>query len=348
MSNSNGVLIRLAIIFVVITGLFYVLEYFLPAGHGGALLFNMLFWIGIVEGSIAVVAVGEVTTGKWVKPYRKELLSVYPLILLFGLLFIVFIPRLEHYPWTEQPGIWLNKNLFIARHIIQIIVVFFIARRFARESINEGPKRSYWGVVYLLAFAISMTGVAFDWLMSLEYPWVSTLFGALFFIEAFYCALALAGMFTFFNREKYLSDYGESFNGARMDMATLLFAFAIFWASQFYTQYLVIWYGNIPEEVSLIYYRTLHSPMREFFYSVIAFNFLVPFITFTFRKMKANYLVFLIISIVVWIGIAVERLVIIEPRLSINPLILIVEFIIIGLLMIYVIRKRDNFLAKSV
>jgi hypothetical protein len=64
--------------------------------------------------------------------------------------------------------------------------------------------------------------------------------------------------------------------------------------------------------------------------------------------MKANYLVFLIISIVVWIGIAVERLVIIEPRLSINPLILIIEFIVIGLLMIYVIRKRDSFLAKSV
>ena len=347
MSNSNGILLRLIITFIVITGIFYVLEYFLPAGHGGALLFNMLFWIGIVEGSVAVVAVGEVTSGRWVKPYRKELLSVYPLILLFVPLFIIFIPRLEHYPWTTQPGIWLNKDLFVARHIFQLIIVFFIARRFARESMNEGPKRSFWGVVYLLAFVISMTGVAIDWLMSLEYPWFSTLFGALFFIEAFYCALALAGMFTFFNRGKYLSDYSENFDDARMDMATLLFAFAIFWASQFYTQYLVIWYGNIPEEVSLIYYRTIHSPMREFFYSVIAFNFVIPFITFTYRRMKASYVVFLIIAIVVWIGIAVERLVVIVPRLAINPFILAVEFIVIGLLMIYVVRKRDSFLAKS-
>lgn len=343
----SGIQTKLAIAFVVVTGLIYVLEYFLPAGQGGALLFNMLFWIGIVEGSIAVIAVGEVTNGRWVKPYRQELLSVYPLILLFGLLFIIFIPRLGHYPWTEQPGFWLNKNLFIARHVIQLIVVFFIARRFARESLNEGPRRAFWGVVYLLAFVISMTGVAFDWLMSLEYPWFSTLFGGLFFIEAFYCGLALAGMFTFFYREKFLSSFGEPFEKARMDMATLLFAFAIFWASQFYTQYLVIWYGDIPEEVSLIYYRTLSSPMKEFFYSVIAFNFIIPFITFTFRKMKANYLVFLIISIVVWIGIAVERLVIIVPRLSINPLILIVEFVIIGLMMIYVIRKRDSFLVES-
>jgi len=343
----SGIQTKLAIAFLVITGLIYVLEYFLPAGQGGAHLFNLLFWIAIIEGSIAVVAVGEVTNGKWVKPYRQELLSVYPLILLIGLLFVIFIPRLEYYPWTEQPGIWLNKNLFIARHVIQLIVVFFIARKFARESINEGQKRAFWGVIYLLAFAISMTGVAFDWLMSLEYPWFSTLFGALFFIEAFYCALALAGIFSFLYKAKFLDTYGESFESARMDIATLLFAFAIFWASQFYTQYLVIWYGNIPEEVSLIYYRTIDSPMREFFYSVVAFNFIIPFITFTYRRMKANYLVFLIVSIVVWVGIAVERLVIIVPRLSINPLILIVEFVIIGLMMIYVIRKRDSFLVKS-
>ena len=213
----SGIQIRLAIAFVVTTGLIYVLEYFLPAGQGGSLLFNMLFWIAIVEGSVAVVAVGEVTNAKWVKPLRQELLSVYPLILLFGLLFIIFIPRLGHYPWTEQPGIWLNKNLFIARHVIQLIVVFFIARRFARESINEGPKRAYWGVIYVLAFVISMTGVAFDWLMSLEYPWFSTLFGALFFIEAFYCALALGGIFAFLYRSKLLDTYGEDFEGGRRD-----------------------------------------------------------------------------------------------------------------------------------
>lgn len=348
MSNSNGILTKLAVIFLVATGLFYILEYVLPAGQGGALLFNLLFWIAIVEGSIAIVAIGEVTTGKWVKPYRRELLSVYPMLPLFALLFIVFIPRLEFYPWTKQPGIWLHENLFIARHIIQIIVVFFIARRFAKESINEGPRRTFWGVVYLLAFVISMTGVAFDWLMSLEYPWFSTLFGALFFIEAVYCGLALAGMFTFFNRDKFILSSGEDvFDSARMDVATLLYAFAIFWASQFYTQYLVIWYGNIPEEVSLIYYRTQDSPMREFFYSVVAFNFLIPFVTFTYRKMKANYAVFLIISVVVWIGIAVERLVIIVPRLDINPLFLIIEFVIIGLIVLYVIRSREKFLART-
>lgn len=347
MNNSGGIFLRLIIVFIVVTGLFYVLENFLFIDQGGALLFNLLFWLGLVEGTIAVAAVGDVTGARWLKPYRRELLSVYPLLPLFALLFIIFIPYLKHYPWVEQPGIWLNKSLFIARHIIQIIVVFFIARRYAKESINDGPKKLFWGVVYILAFVISMTGVAFDWLMSLEYPWFSTLFGALFFIEAFYCGLALAGMITFFHRNNLQSSYGESFEGAHMDMATLLFAFAIFWASQFYTQYLVIWYGDLPEEVSLIYYRTLTSPMKEFFYSVIAFNFVIPFITFTFRKMKANYFVFLLISIIVWIGIAVERLVIIAPDLTVSPLSLIIQFVVIGLLMIYVIGKREDFVAKS-
>lgn len=347
MNNSGGIFLRLIIVFVIITGLFYVLENFVFTDQGGALLFNLLFWLGLVEGTIAVAAVGDVTGGKWVKPYRRELLSVYPLIPLFVLLFIIYIPSLKHYPWIEEPNIWLNKNLFIARHIIQLIIVFFIARRYAKESINDGPKKLFWGVVYLLTFAISMTGVAIDWLMSLEYPWFSTLFGALFFIEAFYCGLALAGMITFFYRDNLQSSFGDSFEGARMDMATLLFAFAIFWASQFYTQYLVIWYGNIPEEVSLIYYRTLNSPMKEFFYSVIAFNFIIPFITFTFRKMKANYLVFLLISIVVWIGIAVERLVIIVPDMTVSPLSLVIEFVVIGLLVIYVIRKREDFVVKT-
>ncbi len=342
MRETNSKLLQFTIVFLVASALVYLIEYFIPSGKGGSLLFNLLFWVSIIEGAIAVVAAAEVTNGKWIAPYKHDLLGVYPLLLLVTFLFVAFIPRIEFYPWIHEPGIWLNKNLFIIRCILFLLAAFYSAHLFARETLRGGPKKRFYAVIYLFVYVISQTSVAFDWVMSLNYPWYSTLFGGYFFIEAFYTGLALGGILTYVYFQRYQQI--EGFPKAQMDMATLLFAFSVFWGSQFYTQYLVIWYGNLPEEVSLIVHRISHSPTREFSYLIIVLLFVVPFLTLISRKLKANPRFLLFISLVVWLGIAIERLVLIGPVLTVHPIPLIIEFALVGGLFLWVFRQRDQFL----
>jgi hypothetical protein len=347
MNERKSKLPVLWILIVITAVLIFILETFLPSGQGGSLLFNLTFWIALVEGSIAVVAASEISNGKWLKPFKRELLSVYPLLPIFAILFLIFIPRVENFPWSHEEGIWLNKNLFIFRSILFPLIAFVSARKFSIESLKESPKQNFYGVIYILVFVTSQTSVAFDWIMSLEYPWFSTLFGGLLFIEAFYMGLGLGGVFIFVYHKYYKEAYPDTFEKSRMDVATLLFAFATFWGAQFYTQYLVIWYGNIPEEVSMIAYRVASSPLREFSYLMVVFLFVIPFVTFLSRKLKANYTVFLLISLVVWAGVSIHRLVFIAPRLSTSPLLLIVEFILIGILFIYVVKNREDLIPQA-
>ncbi len=347
MNGKSSKLPILTVIFLVTTGIVFLLENYLPSGKGGSLLFVMLFWVAIVEGSIAVVAAGEVTTGKWIKPYRKDLLSVYPFLLLLAFMFVVFIPRIKYYPWIHEPGWWMNQALFAVRSIVLLLLAFLTAWRFAKEALNDGPRKTFWGVVYLFVFITSQTSVAFDWVMSLEYPWYSTLFGGYFFIEAFYAALAFGGILTFIRRQAYLKEFPQSFEKAHYDLATLLFGFATFWGAQFYTQYIVIWYGNLPEEVFLVVDRISRSPWRELSYSFIVILFVIPFVTFIFRKAKASYTVFLIISILVWIGILIERFVLISPQLHVTPVTLILEGGLTTLVFLYMFKNRESFLPTS-
>lgn len=344
MNGNSSRLPLLLVIFLLATGLIYLFENFLPAGRGGSLLFTLLFWVSIVEGAIAVVAAGEITTGKWVKPYRRELLSLYPFLIFLALLFVVFIPRVKYYPWTNEPGLWLNENLFVARSILLLLIAFFAARKFAKEALQDSPRKTFWGVIYLFVFVTSQTSVAFDWVMSLEYPWYSTLFGGYFFIEAFYAGLAMAGIFTFVFRKSLLEKFGEDFENARRDMATLLFAFATFWGAQFYTQYIVIWYGNIPEEVFMVVERISHSPWRELSYTFIFLLFVVPFVVFISKKMKANYYVFLTISLIVWLGLAMERFVLVGPQLAFGFLPFVLEMLLTGAVFLFMVKIRDSLL----
>ncbi len=332
-------------IFAGLAVLFYIIENILHLGGQGSLLFNMLFWVALAEGPLAIVAAADIVGGKWIKPYKKELLGTYPFILMVGLLFLVFIPRIQDYPWQEHPTVWLNTSFFVARHVVMFIVTFFIGWRFAKASMNDDPSRNTWAVLYVFSYVISQTLIAFDWVMGLDYPWLSTLFGAYFFVEAFYLGLAFGGIITFLRYQKFQEEFKNSFKQAHMDMATLTFGFSIFWAYQFFSQYLVIWYGNIPEEVMYIYERIQHSPMREFAYGVIVILFLIPFITFLFRKIKGSRLGYGLIALVIVTGIIIERLIMITPKFSVNPLILIVEFLIILATFVYVYKQREEYLA---
>jgi hypothetical protein len=332
----------LLIIFVLV-GAFIVFTEMSPlAENGGSLLLALLFWVAAVEGCIAVVAACEIVKARWISSVKKELLSVYPLLLLFTLLFLLLVPFVDSYPWVGRKGFWFNKGFFILRNFVLLMLAYLSARKFASESAGEGERRGYFAAIYLLVFVISQTIIAFDWVMSLVYPWISTLIGAYFFVESFYGGIALSAILYIFLRVKDNSVVESAGRSDLKDLATLIFGFSLLWAGLFYSQFLVIWYGNIPEEAVFLHERISTSPLREYSIAVLAHFFFIPFLVLLSRRAKSSPRVILTVSFFILFGILIERFVFLAPAVTLSPGALVIHFSSLLFLFVVIIMRGSS------
>ena len=339
---------KLIVAFLIFGAFIALIESNLKAKEMGSLLFLLSFWVVPIEGCIALVAVAELSKGSWILPVKKELLSVYPLLLFISFLFILMGPQLNIYPWAGQQGIWLNKWFFMARNFILLLLAYIVSRKFAAESNTGGKRKNFYAVLYLLIFVTSQSMAAFDWVMPLAYPWISSLFGGYFFIESVYSGMALSGLLYFFLFRQSRKEISDELKKGLTDISTLTFSFGFLWAGFFYAQYLTIWYGNIPEETIFIVKRVLFSPFRELSYLTLLILFFIPFIILLSRRAKKNPYIVFVTSSLILAGIFLERFLFLAPDLSINIPVLILEFFLMAFLFVLVIINRDLFLPDSV
>jgi len=331
------------VLFICVGGGIALLDGVLKVGHGATLLYTLTFWVAVVEGCIALVAIVEAGNGIWIRPFKRNLLSVYPLLLLSALLFVFMSPKMEFYPWVHREGgRWLNKNFFLLRNALLLLVTFVLARKYAIESLRESEKRRTYAVLYLFIFVVSQSMVAFDWVMSLEYPWINTLFGGFFFVEAIYAAQAVSGIILFMIFRRSTANAFEPYRKPLRDLANFMFGFSMVWVGLFYSQYLVIWYGHIPEESLFLVERLAHSPLRELSIAVVPLLFVIPFVTLLSKKAKFNSYVVLFASMVVLTGILIERWVILSPRIPIHGGLLVLEFAGMTALFVMLIAGKRN------
>ena len=312
---------------------------------GGSLLYCMLFFVAVSQGPIAIMAAVDIVDSQWAKPYKALMFSVRHMILFIAILFGVFLlaGKLELFStWMHgHQTAWLNPEFFSIRNIVLLLLAWVVANKYAKESLANSDKKIKWALFWLFTYVINQTIVAFDWVMSLMYPWISTLFGAYFFVEAFYSGLALAAVFTYLYHQNLSETYTEkTFKKSQMDMMTLFFGFSVFWGYQFFSQYIVIWYGNIPEEVAYIKQRL--DMFGGLLYMVIIILFVIPFLSLIFRKVKGNPRAVLTVGLIVWAGILLERVIMLAYHMPLNPVITLVEFVIIGGVFVWVIRNRND------
>jgi len=321
-------------------------------GHGeageklgnGDLLYLLLFWIAIVQGCVAVGAVATFAGARWVLPVRKHVLSVYPMLFVLAAGFVFLCLQMDIYPWTAHEGKWLNKRFFFARNLLCLLASATLAWALAREANRGGKHRVTFAVLYLFSFVATQTLVAFDWVMSLEYPWYSTLFGGFFFMEALLSGFAVSGIFWYFLSRRTPREEFESMKSQRRDMAALTFGLSVFWAYLMFSQVIVIWYGNLPEETTFFLARLRVSPLREMLYSLLGFLFLIPFVTLISRKMKETPSVVLFASVTILTGLLVERVVYLAPLLHLHGPILVPAFLGCAGLFALLVANRDRLL----
>jgi hypothetical protein len=303
------------------------IEWIAGASAGAALLPALTFWAAVCQGLVALVAATLLSNATWSPPIHARLLRALPLLLMFPAVFLIWSGRISLYPWTGHPTRWLAPGFFITRNVVLLLAVFAAAYVFARTLERRSRRVGICAVVYIFVFVTTESVMAFDWFMSLEAPWISTLFGGYFFIESFYVGVAIALLAAAWAP----NDDPEKFLGIQVDLAKLLLGFALFWAGQLFAQYLTIWYGNIPEEVSYLYERAAVSPYREMSVAVLLLMFILPFGLLIPKAVKRSRAWVTGAAVCVIVGYIIERILFVQPVRPVNGLIMVLELVILGI-----------------
>ena len=306
----------------------------------GALLLTLAFWSCLIQGSIGAAAATETIQGKWIATLRRELFSVYPLLFFLAFTFLLLWPQTSIYPWHEHPNFWLNSTFFMLRNFVILLAVAITAHLYVVRSLRGDPSRVKYAIIYLSVFTFSQFMIAFDWIMPLEYPWFSSLFGFYFLVEAMFAGLALAVLNLFFQYRFKLQQDPKTTARHQEDLGRLLLGFSVLWGGFFFAQFLLIWYGNIPEEANYIAKR-IAAPYTALSYTIIILTFLVPFLVLIPRWCKRNIFVLSLVAASILTGIFLEKVLFILPDVPLHLGIVVLEIFLILAVWLLTIHSRS-------
>ena len=314
-------------------GLISTVYAFITDSHAAwtSLIFNNYFFLGISIFAVFFVALQHVAEAGWstvIKRVPEAIMTFLPYTCAV-MIFIVIAAMLHWnhiYHWMEV-GImtegapnydkiiagkeaYLNPIFFLVRSIIYVVVWIYCAKRLrdisllgdleggiGEKSYNKGITVSAWFIVF---FAVSSSTASWDWIMSIDTHWFSTLFGWYIFSEWSAVGFTTILLFCLFlKKQGYLEDLNDSIIH---DLGKWVFAFSVVWTYMWFSQFMLIWYANIPEEVTYFMERIELSNYRFLFWFSAAINFVVPTIVLMSRDAKRNTNFLIVASVVILIG----------------------------------------------
>jgi hypothetical protein len=267
-----------------------------------------LFGLGL--GGALFLALLSLTGARWstlIQPILIRLTALVPAGAA-GIALVVFA-RPSLYPWTETDpsgstfqAFWLSRPLFLFRTLLYLfglwVMTSMLVHTMRREEIDN--KKGKVSAAFLVVYALICWLASTDWIMSLEPKWSSTAFGVYNFSGMFLGTLAaVVVLVTFFARLGILG--GNLTKEQWRDLGTLLFAFSSFWMYIWFSQYMLIWYVNNPEEAEYFVLRQ-QGPWQGLFLTNLVLNWGVPFVVLLFRRAKENWVVMLLVAVTVLVG----------------------------------------------
>lgn len=272
-----------------------------PDRTWGGILIASYGLLGIGLGGLFFVALNDTCGATWAVAIRRvpEAMAIALPLGAAGL-GAVFAFHPSIYPWIAHAehlpgfkGLWLNQPFFFLRAAVYIALWLLFASAIVRRSRAQdggggsaSPRRRSraLSIGFVVVFAFSFWLASFDWIMSLEPHWYSTIFGIYNFAGLFSSSLAVLVLLVFARRrsgalrmvvrEEHLHDLGK-----------LLFAFSTFWMYIWFSQYMLIWYSNIPEEATYFVRRRTGAWLPLFYLNVVL-NWAVPFVALLSRPAK--------------------------------------------------------------
>jgi len=296
---------------------------------------NFVFWAGLAQGMVVFAAVLKLAKGHWGGVLIRFAEASAAFTTVAVLLFIGLIIGREYiFTWIHEPrpdvGWWLTSRWFFLRNGAILAALSWLSWRFVRHDVNpdarelaagepvarleDAGKISRDAAILVLAYAAGYSLLAFDLMMSLAHKWVSSLFGFFYVMGSFLSALMMLAILGItLRRTMGLTDVYTK--RQQHDLGKLCFGFSVFWAYLMFSQYLVIWYGNLPEETYFIFYR-LAGAWRPIGVAVFLMVFLIPFIGLLGEKPKKFSPTMVGFAIVSLVGIWLERYLEVVPSIN--------------------------------
>jgi hypothetical protein len=202
--------------------------------------------------------------------------------------------------------------------------------------------------VLLVLYVVVLSLWGFDLLMSLDPYWYSGLFGGYYVVTSMYPGFGLVTYLTIRSNERGVTHVSPS---AIQDVAKLTFALAVFWMYFFFSQYLVIWYGNVPVETRYLARRFFNQPWGGIAWAIFIIGWLIPF-SYLLKRLTgrppARHQVFKVILFFGWIAIFFERMLLVFPALlrdNTVPIGPVEVLVTLGFFALFVL-SRNWFLAR--
>ncbi len=316
------------IIFLIITIIGWVMN---PLQFYRAYLPSYLFWFEIVVGSLAILMIQYVTGGEWGLMIRRPLgaaARTTPIMLLF---FVPIVIGMKHlYPWANPDIVahdhilqlkqsYLNREFWLIRSAIYFAAWMLwawrlrvLSLRFYEDRAPETEmRRGRWAALGLPMIVLTLTFTSIDWIMSLEPKWYSSMFGISFTIgcglSAFVYVLFLL---TQLAKTKAMSEIVKPSHFR--DLGNLTLAFVMLWAYTAFSQFLLIWYANLKEEVPYYSVRS-HGLWGWIAAALILFHFFLPFSMLLMRAIKDRPETIFVVTVILLVMRYVEIYWLVEP-----------------------------------
>ena len=317
-------------------------------------LANLLFWSGLAVTGPAIAGMMELTEARWSPSVKRLALTTAGFLPVSLILFVIlFTGRAELYAWVRTPvpkkAVWLNVPFVSARTAIGAFVLFWVCFTFAAAVFHEDPsgrgkpRRNRLATALLVLFVVVVSLWGFDLVMSIDPSWYSGLFGGYFVVSTLYTGFSLLSILAIRANAR-----GETVvpPAAVQDVAKLQFALSIMWMYFFWSQYLVIWYGNVPVETRFFVRRLFVEPWRTLAWVILVMGWLVPFAYLLKRltgRPPQRHKPLFVIALFGLVAIFLERVFVILPSVSAQnrlPLTLRDILITLGFLALFSLSRR--------
>ena len=293
------------------------------------LLQNSTFFLLVVNASMFFICVTTLAMGGWQMAFRRvpeAISSVVPVFSILALLVfvgIIFGHKHSIYHWLDKDHVahdpilkgkaaFLNPTFFMVWTIITLVLWSFVGAKMRKLSSQadgnmdqEASKKfiwnnTVWATVFIVFFALTVAStIPWLWLMSIDAHWYSTMYSWYTFASTFVAGMALVAIFVVYLKNQ---DYLEYVSEEHLhDLGKFMFAFSVFWTYLWYSQFMLIWYANIPEET--IYFKPrMQGAYRGIFFLNLIINFVLPFLLLMRRGSKRNYTTMTFVAVLIILG----------------------------------------------
>jgi len=298
---------------------------------------NNMYFIGISVTAVFFVAIQYVAQAGWSAGIIRVPMSFGSWLPYgFVLLIITFaIGNHDIFHWTHDylydtsdprydkiidgKKAYLNLPFFLSRMVLFFLVWYYLYRRIVKlsvlEDINGGDK--YWNKIFTLSaifvvfYGLSSSVAAWDWILSIDTHWFSTMFGWYVFASWWVSSLAFITYVVVLLKDNgYLKHVNFS---VIHDLGKFVFAFSVFWTYIWFSQYMLVYYANLPEETTYFIDRLRSDNYVGFFYANLFMNFFFPFLFLMTRASKRHTRFLKIVCPIILFGHFIDFYLMITP-----------------------------------